>query len=297
MSEATKSKPGPKPVYGERRALLTRVDPELALEFEGYCAAAEGGPISVTEGLQRLIKQFCEKKRAQQKGPAPKRHPSAGPAPKTVTITALISHTDEEGPAPLAAVEPARPDPPPKPSDEGARLWAEARRTCEEYARDAWLLVEPLSLVSWEPERSRLTLEAPRPYLGVQADLCVETLGAITADLTGLEGVKVSLTVSPAYDVQARAEELAREQAEANAKAAAVQRANNLELLKKLYLERSAKSAQEAETILMADLELLEGAPSFFRKQIESWISSVNAGTAYQSGKEANYRGPGGRNR
>lgn len=286
MTTEERKKPGPAPIYGERKALLTRVDPALALEFEGYCAAAEGGPISVTEGLQRLIEAFCQKKRAQPKAA---RHASAGPAPKSVTITALTSLAPQEeesapGAAPKSVPRPAVSNK----SSPWAVLCAKVKATVG--AEQFELYLSELAFVSLEG--CKLTITAPTPYAvdDVQ-ERFTALFESLASEVCG-EPVDLVVQLDPVYLEREREEE-ARELAEREAAVREVQeRKARTAALKSLYLENTPLAAKKAERLIFEDGSLLASLEPFVRKQIEQWISATGAGSAYQAGKEANYKGP-----
>jgi hypothetical protein len=291
MSEETKerAKPGPKPQFGERKPLLTRVDPELALEFEGYCAEAG---ISVTEGLQRLIEQLCQKKRSTQKGGRPVRPSSAGPAPKSVTITALVTHTDLDGEVP--AVELPEVAPIAKPSlPSRASPWVAISAKVREimgadaYEQSGLELVRFVSL-----EAGKLLLLASSPFFAsdIQERLG-ELLAEVASELTG-EPCDVVVKLDPAYAVRMRQEDQRVAEEKEAKETAAKERTAKVAQLVKLYQQRTVEAARQIETLLAGDSSLLAPLGSFLEKQIRDWLSGVNAGTSYQQGKESEFKGP-----
>jgi len=291
--EIEKKKPGPAPTFGPRKQLPARVDLALAAEFEHYCAVAG---ISVTEGIQRLITEYVEKKKrgGQVRPPRPK---EAGPAPKAVTITALVSDFEEPGPAPAepapGVVSIARGSPPAKDSP-----WPEISKRLKSLMgdTDAWdIWISDLKAVAFE--HCRLLLHCPSPFFveQFQAKSLDDVIAGVAEELCG-EPIKVLLEVDPEFEARQKREE---EQREASAKQErearereAKERPEKIERLKALYLAGKPEDAKKAEEILFSDIELLSVMAPFIRKQIEGWIDSAKSGATYQAAKEANYKGP-----
>ena len=280
--------------FGERKPMLTRLEPALALEFESYCAAAKGGPISVTEGLQRLVEEFCKRKRELLNGKSPTRPVEAGPAPRSVTITALTSMADTEHP--VSELPPPRPIAKPPPTNK-ASPWVAIQAKLRGIIGQEVFDQGPVGLEFVSFENCKLTITAPSPWhVDDTAERFSDLLGEIASELTG-EAVSVVVGLAPVFAERERQEdERKRRMVEAREKEEA-ERPKKIARLKELYQTQTPKSAKEAEAILLADETLLGSLAPFVRKQIEQWLSGGIAGASYQQAKEDAYRGPrkGGR--
>jgi hypothetical protein len=301
METTEKQKPGPKPIYGERKPCMTRLKPELVARLQNRIAAANEKKrtkgereLSFSEGMAQLLEWALDtiEHRERRDGVA---HPKPSVTPKPITVSVFVAEEPEPSPAPqeTGVVSIARGTPQANKDSPWAAICQRLRAVMEEEQYETYS--SAMGFVSFE--NLRLTLEAANPFfLQDLPGRLGETIEAIASELCG-EAVSVSWVLSPAFEKRQRDEE---ERVAAAARAAEKQakaREENAEKLKRFYLEKGADAAKKAEELIFLDGALLEVFPSFQRKQIEQWLSGVSAGAAFQQGKESEYKGPRGRGR
>lgn len=110
--------------------------------------------------------------------------------------------------------------------------------------------------------------------------------GEAIAAVTG-ERVTVLIEVSPDYEKRIEQHNASKVLSIIEQTAQEKTRLMHRERLKALLGSGTPENAKEARELLLADEQLLDSCPHFMRKQLESWLE----GSAYQAGKEAEFRG------